>query len=87
MNLWGFRPDIFGYIESGFKRFLDEKLNVPKAEYYLPTVVSERIQNNEKKVKVLIAEDKWYGVTYKEDKQAVSAAIRKMMDNGLYEGL
>ena len=63
MNLWGFRPDIFGYIEEGFKAFLDEKLNVPKSEYYLPAVVSERIERKEKKVRVLIAEDKWYGVT------------------------
>lgn len=87
MNLWGFRPDVFGYIEEGFKKFLDEKLNVPKAEYYLPTVVSERIEGGEKTVKVLVAEDKWYGVTYKEDKEAVVSAITKMMDEGLYEGL
>lgn len=87
MNLWGFRPDIFDYIENGFKKFLDEKINVPKSEYYLPFVVSERIEKGEKDVKVLIAEDKWYGVTYKEDKETVVAAITKMMDDGLYEGL
>ena len=87
MNLWGFRPDIFGYIEEGFKAFLDEKLNVPKSEYYLPAVVSERIERNEKKVRVLIAEDKWYGVTYKEDKQVVVDSITKMKNDGLYEGL
>ncbi len=87
MNLWGFRTDIFGYIEKGFKAFLDEKINVPKSEYYLPTVVSERIENNEKQVQVLVAEDKWYGVTYKEDKQVVVDAITKMMNDGLYEGL
>ena len=57
MNLWGFRPDVFGYIETGFKKFLDEKIDVPKSEYYLPTVVSERIERKEKSVKVLIAED------------------------------
>ncbi len=87
MNLWGFRPDVFNYIEAGFKKFLDEKINVPKSEYYLPTVVSERIERGEKQVKVLVAEDKWYGVTYKEDKQIVVDAITKMMNNGLYEGL
>ena len=87
MNLWGFRPDIFGYIEEGFKAFLDEKLNVPKSEYYLPAVVSERIERKEKKVRVLIAEDKWYGVTYKEDKQVVVDAITKMINDGLYEVL
>ena len=87
MNLWGFRPDIFEYIEAGFKKFLDEKINVPKSEYYLPTVVSERIEKKEKAVKVLIAEEKWYGVTYKEDKEIVVKAITKMMNDGLYEDL
>ncbi len=87
MNLWGFRPDVFEYIETGFKAFLDEKINVPKSEYYLPTVVSERIERKEKNVRVLVAEDKWYGVTYKEDKQMVVDAITKMMQDGLYEGL
>ena len=47
----------------------------------------KRIEKGEKDVKVLIAEDKWYGVTYKEDKETVVAAITKMMDDGLYEGL
>ncbi len=87
MNLWGFRPDVFGYIETGFKKFLDEKINVPKSEYYLPTVVSERIEKGEKQVRVLVAEEKWYGVTYKEDKQVVVDAITKKMNDGLYEGL
>ncbi len=87
MNLWGFRTDVFDYIEKGFKKFLDEKINVPKSEYYLPTVVSERIEKGEKAVQVLVAEDKWYGVTYKEDKQVVVDAITKMINDGLYEGL
>lgn len=87
MNLWGFRPDVFAYIETGFKKFLDEKINVPKSEYYLPSVVSERIEKGEKQVRVLVAEEKWYGVTYKEDKQVVVDAITKMMNNGFYEGL
>ena len=87
MNLWGFRPDVFRFIETGFKKFLDEKIDVPKSEYYLPTVVSERIEKGEKSVKVLIAEDKWYGVTYKEDKQVVVDAIGKMVAGGCYEGL
>jgi len=87
MNLWGFNPDIFQRIESGFKKFLDAKINVPKAEYYLPTVVTEQIESGDKKVKVLVAEDKWYGVTYKEDKETVVCAITDMMNKGLYEGL
>lgn len=87
MNLWGFRPDLFGYIEEGFKAFLQEKINVPKSEYYLPSVVSSLIENGEKQVRVLVAEDKWYGVTYKEDKEMVVTAICDMMNNGQYNGI
>lgn len=84
MNLWGFQPDIFGYIERGFKAFLKDRINEPKAEYYLPTVVSELIESGEKEVSVLTAEDKWYGVTYKEDKENVVSAISDMIEQGLY---
>lgn len=87
MNLWGFRPDLFGYIEKGFKTFLDQKINIPKSEYYLPSVVSDLIERNIKNVKMLIAEDKWYGVTYKEDKPMVVEAIAKMVTDGLYDGI
>lgn len=87
MNLWGFMPDLFDYALNGFSEFLKENINTPKAEYYLPSVVSGLIASGKKRVKVLIAEDKWYGVTYKEDKQMVSAAINKMAENGLYNGL
>ena len=87
MNLWGFNPDIFGYISEGFNKFLDEKINVPKSEYYLPSVVSDLIENGTKNVKVLVAEDKWYGVTYKEDKEMVVDAIGKMVADGLYENI
>lgn len=87
MNMWGFTPDLFGYIENGFKRFLDENINEPKAEYYLPSVVSELIEKGEKRVKMLVAEDKWYGVTYKEDKDDVAAALAEMTDKGLYDGI
>lgn len=87
MNLWGFMPDLFDYAADGFVDFLREKINVPKSEYFLPSIVSKLIETGEKKVKVLVAEDKWYGVTYKEDKEDVCAALNKMIDDGLYEGL
>ena len=87
MNLWGFNTDFFGYIEDGFKKFLDEKISEPKSEYYLPSVVSSLIENGTKQVNMLVAEDKWYGVTYKEDKEMVVAAIGKMIKDGLYEGI
>ena len=87
MNLWGFMPDIFNYAADGFVEFLRNRINEPKAEYFLPSVVSELIESGKKRVKVLVAEDKWYGVTYKEDKKQVSDAINKLADEGLYEGL
>ncbi|MBE6727823.1 MAG: nucleotidyltransferase [Ruminococcaceae bacterium] len=87
MNMWGFQPDIFSYIEKDLVSFLEEKINVPKAEFYLPSVVSNLIETDEKQVEVLVAEDKWYGVTYKEDKEGVVAAIGEKIKNGEYEGL
>ena len=71
----------------GVRLSLKEKINVPKSEYFLPSVVSKLIESGEKRVKVMVAEDKWYGVTYKEDKDTVSAALNKMADEGLYEGI
>ena len=85
MNLWGFRPDIFAHIEKGFTEFLKDNINEPKKEYYLPLVVTELIETGTKKVKVLAAEDKWYGVTYKEDKPGVVAAIEDMISQGYYD--
>ena len=87
MNLWGFMPDIFDYIEKGFVEFLKANINVPKSEYYLPLTVASLIESGEKQIEVLIAEDKWYGVTYKEDKQSVVDAIGAMIDAGLYKGI
>ena len=85
MNMWGFTPDIFDFAERDLIRFLDEKIDTPKAEFYLPAIVSNVIENGEKDVSVLVAEDKWYGVTYKEDKAGVVAAIAEKVRNGEYE--
>ena len=87
MNLWGFRPDIFEYAQRGFIEFLKAHLNEPKAEYYLPSVVSDLISAGKKKVTALIAEDKWYGITYKEDKQSVTTALTHMIEQNLYDGI
>lgn len=87
MNMWGFTPDVFQYLEKDLCAFLDEKINVPKSEFYLPTVVANRIADGTKEVSVLVAEDKWYGVTYKEDKDGVVAAIQTKVDAGEYDGI
>ena len=87
MNMWGFNTDIFDYIDRDLKEFLKEKINVPKSEFYLPSVVSKLISTGEKDVTVLNSEDKWYGVTYKEDKESVVAAIKQKIENGEYNNI
>lgn len=87
MNMWGFTTDLFGYLEEGFNKFLTEKINVPKSEYFLPFQIDELIKKGKKQVEVLVAEDKWYGMTYKEDKPVVKAAISEMTKNGQYDGI
>lgn len=87
MNMWGFGTDFFGFLEADFKEFLDESGKELKSEFYLPSVVDKLIKNGTKQVKVLVAEDKWYGVTYKEDKDAVVSAIAGLIADGKYDGI
>lgn len=86
MNMWGFSRSILDEIEKGFPAFLEKGLkeNPMKCEYYLPGVVSNLLEENRATVAVLKSADKWYGVTYKEDKPVVMEAIRKMEEEGLY---
>ncbi|WP_373217230.1 sugar phosphate nucleotidyltransferase [Ruminococcus sp. 5_1_39BFAA] len=86
MNMWGFGASILGELKDRFSPFLDENLakNPLKCEYFLPFVVDELLKEEKATVKVLKSMDKWYGVTYKEDKPVVVAAIQKMKDEGLY---
>ena len=86
MNMWGFTRSILDEIRDGFPAFLDEglKSNPMKCEYFLPTVVSSLLEKDRATVAVLKSADKWYGVTYKEDKPVVVAAIQKMKEEGLY---
>lgn len=87
MNMWGFTTDLFGHLEEGFNKFLNEKILVPKSEFFLPFQVDELIKSGKKNVDVLVAEDKWYGMTYKEDTPVVKAAIADMMAKNLYDGI
>ncbi|MBQ3125254.1 MAG: nucleotidyltransferase [Clostridia bacterium] len=85
MNMWGLAPDIFPYMEKEFRLFLDERINEPKSECYLPSVVSKRIVEENKPVRVLETAEKWYGVTYREDMDSVREAMEKYINEGLYE--
>ena len=86
MNMWGFTKSILTEIKEGFPAFLEEGLqsNPMKCEYCLPTVVSDLLGEDRATVAVLKSADKWYGVTYKEDKPVVVAAIKRMKEEGLY---
>ncbi len=86
MNMWGFTHSMLDEIRKGFPEFLEKGLreNPMKCEYYLPAVVSALLAEDKASVAVLESEDKWYGVTYKEDKPVVVAAIQSLKDAGLY---
>ena len=84
MNMWGLTPDIFDYLAEDFKKFLDENINEPKKEFYIPLEIDSLIKKGEKKVRVLSSPDRWYGVTYREDKQSVVEAIAEMTAKGMY---
>lgn len=88
MNMWGFTNSILKEIKAGFPAFLEEglKVNPMKCEYFLPSVVSDLLEAGKATVTVLKSEDKWYGVTYKEDKPVVMEAINKMKESGVYPG-
>lgn len=86
MNLWGFTPSYISECEKRFAEFLDNNLtkNPEKCEFFLPTVVSDLIKEGKADVKVLDNSDKWYGVTYKEDKIAVTEAFADLKAKGVY---
>jgi len=86
MNLWGFTRSYLDEAEARFPKFLDEamKTNPMKGEYYLPGVVSQLLTEEKARVRVLSSKDKWYGVTYQEDKPVVVEALTRMRQEGLY---
>lgn len=86
MNLWGFPPSFLHELEKRFQPFLDRALaeNPLKAEYFLPGVVDALIREGKAEAQVLHTPDKWYGVTYREDKPAVMEALAAMRAQGLY---
>ncbi len=85
MNFFGFTPSIFKYLEDEMVEFFEKnKDNLDKCEFLIPNSVFKRIKENKIKVKVLDTDEKWFGVTYKEDKKDLVDAINKMIDEGKY---
>ena len=86
MNMWGFTPSIFPELEKGFDAFLEEALekNPLKGEFFLPSMIEQLLQEDKATVSVLKSQDRWYGVTYREDKPVVMEAIKRLKKEGLY---
>jgi len=86
MNMWGFHPSILGELKRRFQSFLEQEVpgNPLKSEYFLPDVVEELLKEDKATVKVLRSADRWYGVTYKEDKEVVVKAIAELKKQGIY---
>ena len=84
MNCWGFTPDVFDKLEKSFAEFLSKDDGNIKRECYLPMSVGEFMANGACTVKAYACEDKWYGVTYQEDRAGVVASLKELVDNGTY---
>jgi len=86
MNFWGFTPSMMKEIEERFPEFLDKAIaeNPLKGEFLLPLTVDQLLKENKAKVKILPSADRWFGVTYKEDRESVVSALQSMKDKGMY---
>ena len=85
MNMWGLPLEFLKELEDGFVEFLKNlKHDDLKAEYLLPTMIDQMIQEGRAQVDVLKTHDSWFGVTYQEDKQKVIEAFRELVDRGVY---
>jgi hypothetical protein len=84
MNIWGFTPDLFPELGTRFLRFLRENMNNPKSEFFLPEVVQDLIRERRATVKVLPANEQWFGVTHQQDRHRVQQAIQDLIRRGVY---
>jgi UTP-glucose-1-phosphate uridylyltransferase len=84
MNFWGLKPNVFGYLNEGFKKFLTEQGNELKSEYYIPLLINDNIVAGNISTKVISCDSPWFGVTYKEDKPFVQERIKLLIDSKEY---
>ena len=85
MNMIGLTPKIFDYLEERLKTFIVEKQDeLDKCEYLIPEVICEQIKKGEVEMEVIDTDSVWYGITYKEDKELVVEALKKLTDDGVY---
>ena len=85
MNMWGLTPDFMEILEKGFVEFLSSLApDDIKKEYLLPNIVDKLLKEGRANVKVLDTQDRWFGVTYKEDKESVQKAFEGLIKDGVY---
>jgi NDP-sugar pyrophosphorylase family protein len=84
MNLIGFRPSMFQQLKSQFNRFLSENINDLNAEFYIPSAMNEVIRSGNARVKALHTNEKWFGVTYREDRDMVMKNLQNLVKQGNY---
>lgn len=84
MNMWGFTPEYFQYVDEAFRAFLDAHGQELKAEFYIPTLVNDLIQAGRATCRVLDTPSRWFGVTYPEDRPQVVMKINNMIQEGIY---
>ncbi len=84
MNIWGFMPSLFSYLEEEMISFLKENVSSTKAEFLLPNVIDKLIKSGEVKIPVLQTDAKWFGMTYSEDREIVQKQLAELVRNGNY---
>ncbi len=84
MNFWCFHPSLFPYLQEEFKKFLNQNINDPKAEFLIPFTADQYIRSKRGVIKVLPTNAQWFGVTYKEDAPVVTRSINKLVNEGTY---
>lgn len=84
MNFWGFAPNVFDVMEKQFNEFLDNNIENPKSEFFIPIVADEFIRSGQGVIKVIPTSSDWFGVTYKEDAPSVQASLDRLVDEGAY---
>ena len=84
MNFWGFSPLFFDQLERDFTNFMDENAHELKAEFFIPSVVNDLIEDDEASISMLTSNDQWFGVTYQEDKEVTISKVKELTGKGVY---
>jgi hypothetical protein len=84
MNLWGFKPSCYSFLGDEFRNFINRSGMDPKAELDIPTSIDKFVKNGEITIKILMSNERWFGVTYREDKPFVVESINTMINRGIY---